>query len=79
MRKILATKGGLLVNLAQVNDGPFKRPDFRWLREYRRAYTAAINKMTSDGWFVHGNERLIVRLWPRDPEVISVSIYAEHS
>jgi hypothetical protein len=40
-------EGGLLVNLAQVNDGPFKRPDFEWLREYRRAFTAAINKMCS--------------------------------
>jgi hypothetical protein len=29
-------EGGLLVNLAQVNDSPFKRPDFEWLREYRR-------------------------------------------
>jgi hypothetical protein len=67
-------EGGLLVNLAQVNDGPFKRPDFEWLREYRRAYTAAINKMTSDGWFVHGMSQLVVRLWPGDPEAYPSSV-----
>ena len=65
---------GLLVNLAQLNDGPFKRPDFEWLREYRRAYRAAINKMTSDGWFVHGMSRLVIRLWPRDPEAYPSSV-----
>jgi hypothetical protein len=67
-------EGGLLVNLAQVYDGPFKRPDYEWLREYRRVYTAAINKMTSDGWFVHGMSRLAARLWPRDPEAYPSSV-----
>jgi hypothetical protein len=67
-------EGGLLVNLAQINDGPFKRPDFEWLREYRRAFTAAINKMTSDGWFVQGMDRVVVRLWPRDPEAYPSSV-----
>jgi hypothetical protein len=67
-------EAGLLVNLAQVNDGPFRRPDFEWLMEYRRAYTAAINKMTSDVWFVHGMSRLVLRLWPRDPEPYPSSV-----
>jgi len=67
-------EAGLLVNLAQVSDGPFTRPDYEWLREYRRAYTAAINKMTSDGWFVHGMSRLVVRLWPRDPNAYPFSV-----
>jgi hypothetical protein len=33
-------EGGALVNLAQVSDGLFTRPDFEWVREYRRAFTA---------------------------------------
>jgi hypothetical protein len=56
---------GPRVNLAQVSDGPFMQPDHAWLREYRRAYTAATNKMTSDGSFVRGMSRLVVRLWPQ--------------
>jgi hypothetical protein len=46
-------ESGDLVNLAQVSDGPFRQPDFAWIREYRRAYTAATNKMTSDVGFVN--------------------------
>jgi hypothetical protein len=67
-------EGGLLINLAQVNDGPFRRPDFEWVREYRRAFTAAINKMTSDGWFVLGMNRVVVRLWPGDPDAYPSSV-----
>jgi hypothetical protein len=65
---------GILINLAQVNDGLFIRPDFEWIREYRRAFTAAINKMPSDGWFVHGMNGVVVRLWPSDPEAYPPSV-----
>ena len=67
-------EGGLLINLAQVNDGLLIRPDYEWLKEYRRAYTAAINKMTHDGWFVRGMSGLVVRLWPRNPEAYPSSV-----
>lgn len=59
-------ENGDLINLAQINDGPFRQPDFEWIREYRRAYTAATNKMTSDGGFANGMSGLVARLWPRD-------------
>jgi hypothetical protein len=67
-------ESGALVNLAQVSDGPFRRPDFEWVREYRRAFTAATTKMTSDGWFVQGMNRVVVRLWPRDPQAYPFSV-----
>jgi hypothetical protein len=67
-------ESGNLINLAQVSDGLFTRPDYEWLREYRRAYAAAINKMTSDGWFVRGMSGLVVRLWPTDPDTYPSSI-----
>jgi hypothetical protein len=67
-------EAGGLVNLAQVSDGPFRRPDFEWVREYRRAFTAATNKMTSDGWFVQGMNRVVVRLWPPDPKAYPWSV-----
>jgi len=67
-------EGGTLVNLAQVSDGLFRRPDFEWVREYRRAFTVAIDKMTSDGSFVQGMNRVVVRLWPRDPEAYPSSV-----
>lgn len=62
-------EGGHFVNLAQVNDGVFSQPDYQWLREYRRAYAAAVNKMTVDGTFIRGMNSLVIRLWPRDPEI----------
>ena len=68
------SEDGILINLAQVNDGLFVRPDFEWIREYRRAFTAAINKMPSDGWFVHGMNEVVVRLWPSDPEAYPPSV-----
>jgi hypothetical protein len=68
------SEDGILINLAQVNDGLFIRPDFEWIREYRRAFTAAINKMPSDGWFVHGMNGVVVRLWPPDPEAYPPSV-----
>jgi hypothetical protein len=60
-------EAGLVVNLAQVNDGLFLQPDFAWVREYRRAYAAATSKMASDGSFVQGMNRVAIRLWPQDP------------
>jgi hypothetical protein len=30
--------------------------------------------MTSDGWFVQGMDRVVVRLWPRDPEAYPSSV-----
>jgi hypothetical protein len=66
-------ESGERINLAQVGDF-FKRPDFEWLREYRRAYTAAVGRMTTDGYFVHGMSRLVVLLWPSDPEEYPASV-----
>jgi hypothetical protein len=65
---------GVLINLAQMYDGPFRCPDYEWLREYRRAYSSAIDKMTSDSSFVHGMSGLVVRLWPHDPETYPPSV-----
>ena len=67
---------GVLVNLAQVAEGLRLQPDYSWIREYRRAYVAATNKITTDGSFAAGMSRLVVRLWPRDatefpPEVLT--------
>lgn len=67
-------EAGLVVNLAQVNDGLFIQPDFAWVREYRRAYAAATNKMTSDGSFVQGMNRVAIRLWPRAPQAYPSSV-----
>ena len=58
---------GARVNLAEISDGFFGRPDFDWIREYRRAYSAATDKMTADGVFADRMSALVVRLWPRDP------------
>nr|WP_299506541.1 hypothetical protein [uncultured Rhizobium sp.] len=62
-------EGGRFINLAQVHDGVFSQPDYQWLREYRRAYAAAVNKMPVDGGFVRGMNALVIRLWPRDSEI----------
>lgn len=67
-------ESGGLVNLAQVSDGLFRQPDFEWIREYRRAYTASINQMASDGWFVQGMSGLVVRLWPGEPVTFPPSV-----
>lgn len=55
---------GVPFNLAQLSDGPFRRPDFEWIRAYHRAFEAAMRKLASSDVFVRTISRLPSRLWP---------------
>jgi hypothetical protein len=69
-RFILATQNtkdeaGNPFNLAEVG-GNFIRPDADWVRQYRRAFTAAADKIGSDTSFVDYLGHLTSRLVPED-------------
>lgn len=58
-------EGGRILNLAEVGGG-FSRPDEEWVREYRRAYDAAAEKMGADTAFMDWLSYLPNRLLPED-------------
>ena len=72
--QVATGEDGKKINLAEFNDGPFIRPDQQWAREYRRAHTAAVGKLTSDPYFIDGVGRLPVALWPRNPKAYTESV-----
>jgi hypothetical protein len=56
---------GAPFNLAEVGD-MFSRPDADWVRQYRRAFIAAADKIGSDTYFIDRLSNLISRLVPDD-------------
>jgi hypothetical protein len=69
-RFILATQNtkdaaGNAFNLAEVG-GYISRPDADWVRQYRRAFSAAVDKIGSDTFFVDRLSNLTSRLVPED-------------
>ncbi|WP_213772875.1 hypothetical protein [Bradyrhizobium sp. dw_78] len=56
---------GNAFNLAEVG-GFFTRPDTEWVRQYRRAFTAAADKIGSDTYFIDRMSSLAARLVPED-------------
>lgn len=69
-RFILATQNtkdeaGNAFNLAEVG-GLFSRPDADWVRQYRRAFVAAADKIGSDTSFIDRLSNLASRLAPED-------------
>ncbi len=68
-RFILATQNtkdeaGNVFNLAEVG-GLFSRPDADWVRQYRRAFVAAADKIGSDTSFIDRLSNLASRLAPK--------------
>jgi len=56
---------GRAINLAEVG-GFFSRPDADWIRQYRRAFVAAADKIGSDTYFIDLLSHLVARLVPDD-------------
>jgi hypothetical protein len=56
---------GNAFNLAEVGDF-FTRPDAEWVRQYRRAFAAAADKIGSDTFFIDRLSSLAARLVPDD-------------
>jgi hypothetical protein len=64
---------GRPLNYAQVG-GLWERPDQNWIRQYRRVFQAAANKIGEDLSFIRRLNNLILRLLPRNATRLSIEV-----
>jgi hypothetical protein len=64
---------GNRLNYAQVG-GFFQRPDQGWVREYRRIFQAAANKIGDDTGYMHRLNHVPLRLLPRSASTTSIEV-----
>ena len=58
-------EAGNAINLAEIG-GFYSRPDADWVRQYRRAFAAAVDRIGSDTFFIDRLSNLTWRLVPDD-------------